>query len=96
MQVTIMFRNSFTGGDGWTYFPMNIEIENQCPICGGDRGNPKPYRFCEDGEWFTVNRWENPCGHLDTYGAVYLESLQKDKLRTGDRSAHEKEGQRGL
>jgi len=45
-----------------------------CPKCGQERGKTYPYRFCEDGEWFTVDRWDNPCGHLDTYGEAYHEA----------------------
>ena len=67
MKATIMYRNTFDGGDGWTYFPTTIEIGNFCPKCGGPRGEPVMHRQHEDGEWFTVSRWDNPCGHLDTY-----------------------------
>jgi hypothetical protein len=37
---------------------------------------PYNYNFCEDGEWFSVDRWENPCGHLDTYRECWQESRQ--------------------
>lgn len=71
-----MYRNSFKciGGDGWTYYPLTIEIAGFCPICQCKRGKPYSYRFCEDEQWFTVDKWENECGHLDTYGDVYQES----------------------
>lgn len=74
MNVTVMYRNNWFGGDGWTYYPISIEIKDICPICGGKRGKPFPYRFCEDGEWFAVDRWENPCGHIDLYKDVLIES----------------------
>jgi hypothetical protein len=76
MRVTIMYRNNFDGGDGWNYYPKQIEIADACPICGEKRGTPYNYHFCEDGEWYDVNKWDNPCGHLDTYRAVWKEHRQ--------------------
>jgi hypothetical protein len=74
MRVTIMYRNTMDGGDGWTYYPMVVEIADNCPVCGCKRGEPKNYYFCEDGEWFEVDTWENPCGHIDKYSDCYRES----------------------
>lgn len=79
MIVTIMYRNSFDGGDGWKYYPMKIKISDQCPTCGEQRGNPIQYTFCEDGDWIVVDRWENECGHIDSYKDVYLESKRITK-----------------
>lgn len=84
MIVTIMYRNDFDGGDGWTAYPVTVEIADNCPQCGGPRGNPYPYHFCEDGAWFTVSRWENPCGHLDVYGAVWKESQRLKTAANGE------------
>jgi len=66
-------------GDGWTYYPKTIEIADNCPICGEIRGKPYGYNFSEDGESFFVNRWDNPCGHIDYYKNVLIEA---DKLET--------------
>lgn len=74
MIVTVMYRNNWFGGNGWIYYPKTITISDNCPICGGPRGKPEPYRFCEDGEWFVVDKWENACGHLDTYGNCLREA----------------------
>jgi rRNA maturation protein Nop10 len=79
MKVTIMYRNSFVGGDGWRYHPMDIEISDRCQICGDKRGTPKPTTFCEDGEWYTVDEWINECGHIDRYKDCYLEFLETQK-----------------
>ena len=73
MKVTIMYRNNYDGGDGWTYYPQTITISDKCPICGGERGKPYAYHFMEDGESFTVSRWDNPCGHIDHYGDCWKE-----------------------
>lgn len=75
MIVRIMFRNNYVGGDGWTYYPIEVEIADTCPVCGGKRGKPYNHSFHEDGDWFNVNRWDNPCGHVDTYESVYKESI---------------------
>jgi hypothetical protein len=74
MQVTIMYRNHWFGGDGWTCYPMTVTITQTCPVCGGPRGEPYPYRFYECGEWRTAHKWDNPCGHVDKYAAVLRES----------------------
>lgn len=74
MRVTIMYRNNWFGGDGWTYYPVTVEIADRCPQCGGPRGKPKLHRFHENGDWFTVHVWENPCGHVDRYRDVLAES----------------------
>ena len=74
MQVTVMYRNNWFGGDGWRYFPVTVEIADTCPVCGGKRGEPRGYNFCEDEQWFWVNRWDNPCGHMDMYRDVLIES----------------------
>lgn len=74
MKVTVMYRNNYFGGDGWTYYTKTIEISNLCPICGEKRGIPYQFRFHEDGEWFVVNKWDNPCGHIDSYKNCLLEA----------------------
>lgn len=75
MLVTIMYRNSFTGGDGWRYWPITREISDKCPVCGGPRGKPEPNSYCEDGEWHILDNWTNVCGHLDKYQDVYLNEI---------------------
>lgn len=78
-RVTVMFRNSFFGGNGWTYYPVQIEIGDRCPECGGPRGEPAKHTFRDCGEWFTVDTWQNPCGHLDTYKSCLLEAWRITK-----------------
>lgn len=56
-----------------------IEIADTCPCCGGPRGQPYFHRLCEDGEWYDVSRWSNPCGHLDTYAAVIEEARNLER-----------------
>jgi hypothetical protein len=58
----------------WGYGPevviRTITIPDRCPKCGGPRGEVKPYRFFCDGDWFSVDTWDNPCGHIDFYADV--------------------------
>jgi rRNA maturation protein Nop10 len=56
---------------------VRVTITRTCPECGGPRGKPYPHRFHEDGEWYTVDRWDNPCGHIDRYEAVLATSRKE-------------------
>ena len=82
MELTIMYRNSFDGGDGWRYYPVTIQVGDECLQCGGPRALPHSYTFCEDGEWFTVDQWDNECGHIETYKSVWDEwqTIQDDDI----------------
>lgn len=73
-KVTVMYRNNWFGGDGWTFYPVTVEIANTCPVCGGPRGEPQHKSFYECGAWYNVNTWENPCGHIDKYKDVLVEA----------------------
>lgn len=64
-------------GNGYrsiTQIIRTVEIADTCPVCGAPRGVPHLVRYCEDGEWYDVSRWTNPCGHLDTYADVIREA----------------------
>ena len=74
IQRTIFFRNTYTGGDGWIFYPLKVLIGARCPRCGGPRGEAKPGRVFEDGDVFYVDSWENPCGHVDNYADCYREA----------------------
>ncbi|HGS4936979.1 TPA: hypothetical protein ACMDTC_004283 [Vibrio parahaemolyticus] len=82
MQVTIMYRNTYEGGDGWIYYPMTVEIGDRCPKCGSLRGKPKWLRQCEDGEYFDVQVWDNDCGHVDAYKEVFNEAKALSKRKS--------------
>ncbi|MEV6565949.1 hypothetical protein [Streptomyces kronopolitis] len=71
-------------GDGPGYTGIRIvtvTIAAECPRCGGPRGEGSSHRFHEDGEWYVADRWANPCGHLDMYGAVLAEYRQWARVR---------------
>lgn len=60
---------------GYTYPAIRtVTISAHCPIDGQRRGEPYGYRFAEDGDYLTCDRWTNPCGHVDTYDAVLKEA----------------------
>jgi hypothetical protein len=49
---------------------VSLRIPNTCPICGGKRGIPyKDYSF-DGNRSIEVDRWINPCGHIDTYASI--------------------------
>lgn len=60
--------------EGWNVHTVAVNISKKCPVCGGPRGEPTWHRFCEDGEWLTVNVWKNACGHVDLYKDVLIEA----------------------
>jgi rRNA maturation protein Nop10 len=65
-------------GPGYTGVRVvTITVKAECPRCGGPRGAATPYRFAEDGAWYTVDRWTNECGHEDMYDAVLVEHRKR-------------------
>lgn len=70
-QMTVRIR---IGGGTWYPRLVTVSIPNRCPVCGGPRGESIKSRYCEDGEFYWVHNWKNPCGHLDKYDDVYLEA----------------------
>ncbi|WP_019548518.1 hypothetical protein [Streptomyces sulphureus] len=56
---------------------VTVKVAAECPRCGGPRGTAVPYRFHEDGDWYVVDKWDNPCGHTDVYDAVLAEFRER-------------------
>jgi hypothetical protein len=52
-----------------------VHVSDKCPRCGGQRGESFNYHFSEDGDFYNCSRWNNPCGHVDSYKDVYEEHL---------------------
>jgi len=61
-----------------------VTLNWTCPTCNGPRGEPWATTQCEDGDWLHIDRWNNPCGHVDRYRDVAKEAI---------RSSIEKEAQ---
>ena len=74
MTVTVVDRSLW--GRGPYPLIITVTIADTCPTCGGPRGAPQPHRFHEDGDWYTVDVWQNPCGHVDMYDDVLAEAAQ--------------------
>ena len=78
MRVTVIDREAQRqlwgrGYQGIQQILATIDIADDCPVCGGPRGEPRIARHCEDGEWYSVSQWTNPCGHIDKYADVLNE-----------------------
>lgn len=56
------------------------EISARCPKCGGRRGEPFNIPSHDDGAWYTVQGWHNPCGHKDRYAEVIAEAKARGTL----------------
>ncbi|MFZ3595123.1 hypothetical protein [Streptomyces sp. BH104] len=78
MAYTVCDRGTGPGYEGVGIATVTVAAE--CPRCGGPRGSAVPYRSCEDGEWYTVHKWTNGCGHVDSYAAVLAEYRRDRKL----------------
>lgn len=52
-----------------------VTISVACPRCGGPRGPQRELRSHDDGAYYTVDVWDNPCGHTDMYTDVLREAL---------------------
>lgn len=62
---------------GWLYGTKVVHVEWFCPICNGPMGSPELQSFCEDGEFYSVHVWDNPCGHVAKY--VDLKQVQEEE-----------------
>lgn len=58
-----------------------VEISAFCRICGARRGERRGFNQAEDGIYFWVQVWENPCGHVDLYPDVVKEAEEIIRLR---------------
>jgi hypothetical protein len=74
MKVRVVKRNR---NNGWiSPAIVTVTIADTCPVCGGPRGSPYNYNWHEDGDWYSCDRWDNPCGHVDKYDACLAEATQ--------------------
>lgn len=78
MLVTILDRAAMNAawdsGHAGGVILRTVAVGDRCPACGGPRGVPQLQQFCEDGDWYSVDCWSNPCGHVDMYAAVLAEA----------------------
>lgn len=87
MEVRVINRKKTQHLAGHESFEPVIEtvtISNYCPRCGKPRGTPMDKTFFLDGFSYTVDYWQNPCGHMDMYYEV-LEEAERMKEAENDR-----------
>ena len=78
MTVTVRDRNAETPWGVGLIRPVvrTITISAFCPTCGGRRGEPRSIDQCDDGAYYWVQVWSNPCGHVDMYANVVIEAAR--------------------
>lgn len=88
MTVTVRDRSAESP---WGSGPINpavrtITISPFCSVCGERRGEPQGLNQCDDGAYYWVQVWVNPCGHTDMYADVVKESAAMSEItrREGD------------
>lgn len=75
MQVRVRDTRFDSWGHGLTRaIVRSVTIADTCPVCGGPRGTARNANQCDDGEFYSVDVWDNPCGHIDHYNAVLNEA----------------------
>lgn len=79
MTVRVVHAPDGPGYDGLQV--VTVSVMPTCPVCGGPRGlTVRPHRFRRDDRWYEVDRWDNPCGHIDGYAAVLAEARRTPPL----------------
>ncbi|WP_420119920.1 hypothetical protein [Nakamurella sp.] len=53
---------------------ITVTLPWVCPACGGPRGEITPAISYDGSRRLGCDAWTNPCGHLDTYAAIRLET----------------------
>lgn len=51
-----------------------VVISATCPRCNGPRGERRTGRIIEDGAYYYVDNWDNPCRHRDMHADVLVEA----------------------
>ena len=58
------------------FYTIKIRLLWVCPVCGGQRGEPKRGLSYDGSLRVGCDTWGNPCGHVDKYDAVRKEAQQ--------------------
>jgi hypothetical protein len=88
--MTVTVRDRRTEDANWghgLFFArlVTVEIPRRCLACGGPTGEPFGFNGCEDGAYYHVDRWVNPCGHIDDYPSI-LDAVEAGRGRIVSRS----------
>lgn len=57
------------GRSGDPVVVRTLRISTFCR-CGAERGTPQNSNEYTDGQHYSVDKWDNPCGHLDAYDTL--------------------------
>lgn len=89
MTVTVRDRASESPwGVGFTNpVTRKVTISAFCPTCGARRGQPRGLNSCDDGAYYWVQTWDNPCGHVDHYTDVIAEARERASGNAGSTTA---------
>lgn len=71
MIVTIPSSSEHNG-----YGLMTVEISDNCPVCGGPRGQVYGTLSYDGSRRVNCDGWNNPCGHIDLYSDVRAEGVR--------------------
>lgn len=76
-EVPVMTVRVTDRGNGRSYVGVwvtTVTIVKLCSACGGPRGDKRNGYVREDGETYSVDVWDNPCGHQDYYNSILREA----------------------
>ncbi len=62
-------------GGLYTVVTETVKISADCRVCGRPRGERQGLNQADDGNYYWVQTWVNPCGHQDMYADVMFESV---------------------
>ena len=65
LTVTIPERQEHDG-----YHSMTVTLPWVCMYCGAPRGKPRKGVSYDGSRRLEVDRWDNPCGHVEKYHEV--------------------------
>lgn len=63
---------------------ITVEISDNCPVCGGPRGELYQTHSYDGSRRLSCDGWKNPCGHVDRYADVILEAQQAKPQEIAD------------
>ena len=55
---------------------MRVAVWWACPVCSGPRGEPREATSFDGTYRLVVDRWDNPCSHVDKYDDVRREAAR--------------------
>lgn len=62
---------------------VTVTVPWVCPACGDERGEPEAVTITLSGERVEIDRWTNPCGHVDLHRDVVREAARYTEMFDG-------------